>query len=191
MNADNQIPASSPWGAVQYGSVLADGIISVSTAGHGGVRISVERLRQMPPALRLGRHRWFEEDCDAALVALAFADDLKLDDRRRENAARSVADYFPAKWEAHFGRTLEPGQSYTRDHETFKTTHADRMVANGATGDWHHDVPDGMVGVTATRRSDGATGRFLVSADRYAARSKFGYVIDETLDRVWAEPAAS
>ena len=191
MNADNQIPASSPWGAVQYGSVLADGIISVSTAGHGGVRISVERLRQMPPALRNGRHRWFEEDCEAALVGLAFADELGFDENRRESLARSVANYYPAKWEAHFGRTLKPGESDERDREAFKAETADRMVARSAFGDWYEGVPDGMVGVAADRCSDGATGRFLVSADRYAARSKFGYVIDETLDRVWAEPAAS
>ncbi|MCQ4121360.1 DUF7007 domain-containing protein [Rhodococcus tibetensis] len=133
MNADNRIPASSPWGSVQYGSTLADGIITVSTAGHGGVRISPQRLRQMPSALRLGRRRWFEEDCESALVAVAFADDLELDDRRRELAAQSVADWFPTAWEAHFGRTLQPGQSYVRDKETFTVANADRMVADSAT----------------------------------------------------------
>ncbi|MDH6284061.1 DUF7007 domain-containing protein [Prescottella agglutinans] len=188
MNADNRIPASSPWGEVQYGNVLADGIIVVGTASHGGVRISAERLRQMPPALRLGRRRWFEEDCEAALVAVAFADELGHDDARRENAARSVADYFPAKWEAHFGRTLQPGESYARDRELFEAATADRMVVGSAVGAGSEGVPEGMVGVTARRRSDGARGLFLVDRDRYrSAAGRFGYVIDESVDQVWTE----
>lgn len=186
MNADNRIPVSSPWGAVQYGKVLVDGIITVGTAGHGGVRISPERLRQMPSALRLGRRRWFEEDCEAALVALAFADDLGLDESRRENAARSVADYFPTQWEAHFGRTLQPGESYTRDRELFEAANVDRMVVGSAVGSGSDGVPEGMVGVTARRRSDGARGLFLVDRARYrSAAGRFGYVIDETVDQVW------
>lgn len=186
MNADNRIPASSPWGAVQYGRVLADGIISVSTSGHGGVRISSERLKQMPATLRLGRRRWFEEDCEAALVGLAFADDLDLNDSRRDDLAAAVANWFPTKWEAHFGRTLEPGESYLRDKETFEAATADQFVADSALGDWHDDVPAGMVGVTALRRSDGARGKFLVAQDRYSQRQRFGYVIDEAVDVVWS-----
>ena len=188
MNADNRIPASSPWGEVQYGTVLADGIISVGTAGHGGVRISQDRWRQMPAALRLGRRRWFEEDCEAALVALAFADELGFDDSRRENTARSVADYFPANWEAHFGRALEPGQSYTRDRELFEAANADRMVVSSAVGAGSDGVPEGMVGVTARRRSDGGRGLFLVDRARYRSEAgQFGYVIDETVDQVWTQ----
>ncbi|RYE40315.1 MAG: hypothetical protein EOP24_41290 [Hyphomicrobiales bacterium] len=186
MNADNRIPATSPWGAVQYGCVLADGIISVSPAGHGGVRISHERLNQMPAALRIGRRRWFEEDCEAALVGLAFADVLELDDSRRDDMAASVADWFPATWEAHFGRTLEPGESFLRDKETFEAATADQFVADSALGDWHEDVPKGMVGVTALRRSNGVRGRFLVAADRYVQRGWFGYVIDEAVAVVWS-----
>ncbi|WP_072815928.1 DUF7007 domain-containing protein [Rhodococcus zopfii] len=184
MNADNRIPIKSPWGAVQYGRVLADG--TVSTAGHGGVRISSERLKQMPAALRIGRRRWFEEDCEAALVGLAFADDLELDDRRRASMAASVADWFPDKWEAHFGRTLKPGQSHNRDKENFEAATINEMVVDSALGDWHEDVPQGLVGVTAIRRCDGTRARFQVAADRYATRGRFGYVIDETVDVVWS-----
>ncbi|WP_413769113.1 DUF7007 domain-containing protein [Rhodococcus pyridinivorans] len=157
MNADNRIPTSSPWGAVQDGRVLAHGIIIVSTSGHGGVRISPARLKQMPAALRLGRRRWFEEDCEAALVGLAFADDLEFTDSRRDDLAAVVANWFPTNWEAYFGRTLEPGESYLRDKETFEAATADQFVVDSALGDWHEDVPAGLVGVTALRRSDGIT----------------------------------
>jgi len=67
----------TPWGPSQTEEEIAPGIIAVSTAGHGGYRLTPERERQMHPALRktdrtycpLG---WYEEDCEAALVALAF-----------------------------------------------------------------------------------------------------------------------
>ncbi len=186
VNADNRIPTSSPWGAVQDGRVLADGIIIVWTSGHGGVRISPERLKQMPAALRLGRRRWFEEDCEAALVGLAFADDLEFTDSRRDDLAAVVANWFPTNWEAYFGRTLEPGESYLRDKETFEAATADQFVVDSALGDWHEDVPAGLVGVTALRRSDGIRGKFLVAAERYSRRDRFGYVIDETVDVVWS-----
>lgn len=184
MNDHTRIPASSPWGTVQYGTVLADGIISVSTAGHGGVRISPERLAQMPPALRLGRRRWFEEDCEAALVLWAFADTIGERDRRSA-FEKAVRDWFPDKWEAHTGRTLEPGESYTRDAQRFAEDHAADFVVTSACGDWHAEVPAGMVGCTAVRRIDGARGWFLVESGRYRARGHNGYVIDQAVDGPW------
>lgn len=111
----------------------------------------------MPAALRLGRRRWFEEDCEAALVGLAFADDLEFTDSRRDDLAAVVANWFPTNWEAYFGRTLEPGESYLRDKETFEAATADQFVVDSALGDWHENVPAGLVGVTALRRSDGIT----------------------------------
>ncbi|WP_374195414.1 hypothetical protein [Rhodococcus sp. B50] len=40
--------------------------------------------------------------------------------------------------------------------------------------------------MTALRRSDGIRGKFLVAAERYSRRNRFGYVIDETVDVVWS-----
>lgn len=95
------VPLESPWGPVQGGEQLADGIVLVWTAGHGGFQISQERREAMPEALRLGDQCWFEEDCEAHLVAVAFAADLGLTESQCEQAQAAVAYWFPAKWEAH------------------------------------------------------------------------------------------
>ncbi|WP_374195423.1 DUF7007 domain-containing protein [Rhodococcus sp. B50] len=105
---------------MQDGRVLAHGIIIASTAGHGGVRISPARLKQMPAALRLGRRRWFEEDCEAALVGLAFADDLEFTDSRRDDLAAVVAKLVPdelggvLRSHARAGRVVPAGQGNLR-----------------------------------------------------------------------------
>lgn len=66
---------SSPWGAVQQQHELAEGIIGVSTASHGGIKVSDELLAKMPAEFRTTPYSgggWFEEDCDWALVAVCF-----------------------------------------------------------------------------------------------------------------------
>lgn len=72
------IITESPWGHVQFNDQVADGIIFVSTASHGGFWLSAERLRQLPPAVAAFKTwagpGWFEEDCDAALVVASFPD---------------------------------------------------------------------------------------------------------------------
>lgn len=71
-------PQNSPWGRVQEQRAIAAGIVAVTTAGHGGIWLSRERLDRMPAALRVSNDysgagsEWFEEDCEWALVAAAF-----------------------------------------------------------------------------------------------------------------------
>lgn len=67
---------STPWGPSQEQTTIAPGIVRHSTAGHGGIMLSDERLAAMPAPLRefstwAGRGA-YEEDRDAALVVLAF-----------------------------------------------------------------------------------------------------------------------
>lgn len=61
---------STPWGAIQHYDVLAEGVISVGTAGHGGIWLSDERISQLPDHYEpfTGDKRWAEEDEDGALV---------------------------------------------------------------------------------------------------------------------------
>ena len=72
----------TPWGESQHEQRFAEGIGFVSTAGHGGILLSQERLAAMPKSLRdvppfgMYPRKWFEEDCEVALVALAFPEDL-------------------------------------------------------------------------------------------------------------------
>ena len=83
----------SPWGQIDHLSTIADGIVSVVTASHGGIWLSPERRTQLaersPELLRAVEGRaycakpmWWEEDCEAALVLIAFWDELPAAMRR-------------------------------------------------------------------------------------------------------------
>lgn len=69
-------PSYSPWGPVQDATQDAPGIWFVSTSGHGGFLISPERRAAMPPVMRafqtFAGGNAYEEDCDFAIVILAF-----------------------------------------------------------------------------------------------------------------------
>ena len=61
----------SPWGLIVEQELIAEGISSVKTGSHGGIILSDDRQSSMPLHLRLDAP-YYEEDCDWALVALAF-----------------------------------------------------------------------------------------------------------------------
>ncbi len=74
-------PTDTPWGVATHAEEIAPGITFYSTPSHGGYWLSPERVAAMPKALRdfvpfggeqAGPGRWFEEDADWAVVALAF-----------------------------------------------------------------------------------------------------------------------
>ncbi len=74
------MPTSTPWGPSQTSREIAPGIWFYSTASHGGYHLSLDRFatfRQFFPDYRLfAGDPWFEEDCDAALVTITFAEDF-------------------------------------------------------------------------------------------------------------------
>jgi len=67
---------TTPWGAAQHTKQVAPGITRIDTASHGGYHLSAERIQAMPEQLRRFKpyagEGWYEEDCDWAIVALAF-----------------------------------------------------------------------------------------------------------------------
>lgn len=72
MNRQNRFYTgmSTPWGRIQDYHKIADGVVSVSTAGHGGIWLSDKRIAQLPAHYEpfTGTRRWAEEDEDGALV---------------------------------------------------------------------------------------------------------------------------
>ena len=77
-----RVGGSSPWDRIQTALILAPGIVSVSTAGHGGIWISPEREHQIPANVRAIARQyapapWYEEDCDCVIPALWFAPELE------------------------------------------------------------------------------------------------------------------
>jgi hypothetical protein len=66
---------STPWGPSHSVRRIAPGIVSFTTATHGGIQLSEERIAALPDAIRKAQGsdlEWFEEDCAASLVVLAF-----------------------------------------------------------------------------------------------------------------------
>lgn len=85
---------SSPWGMVQTQKDLAPGVTSVTTASHGGIYVVPDLLAKMPiKSTAYSQGGWFEEDCDWALVAVAFPEAF---DAKSLAVAKSIAArYFP------------------------------------------------------------------------------------------------
>lgn len=100
--------ANTPWGPSQSEYIAADGITFYSTASHGGYHLSPERCdefyKQFPTFQTFaGQRQWFEEDCDACAVVLAFPtlfrDDLvRACYRQVEHMAKR--DDYSADWAA-------------------------------------------------------------------------------------------
>lgn len=89
----------TPWGRSQSSREMFPGAVFYSTAGHGGVHLTKERMREFrrvfPNFETFAGGPWFEEDQDYAVVILAFAD--RFSDEQVRSAvltARSAARPF-------------------------------------------------------------------------------------------------
>ena len=86
--------ASSPWGPIQTITPLGPDAVAVTTASHGGLRVSPSALARMPAAIRETPYSgggWFEEDCDWALPYLALGLDAFEPDAARAAELRQAA----------------------------------------------------------------------------------------------------
>lgn len=170
----------TPWGGADQTLVCGPGVTQVFTPSHGGYRVDRERWEQMPAHLREiagepdGSYAWFEEDCEWAAVVLAFpgyfpAADL---DRARE----TLANWFPAAYEVHFGVKPTAEESYVIRQREFYAAHTDDWVTVSAVG-----RGDGTVIAAATLggdRSSKTRRHFLVPYEEYRASSTERFVID-------------
>ncbi len=110
----------TPWGFANHIVEIAPGIVSYSTPSHGGIHLSDERIAEMPKALQdfvpfgspqPGPGRWFEEDADWSVVALAFPEFFTEGDVQAAHA--TLKGYRPAVYEA-FVRNTEGNQQKGR-----------------------------------------------------------------------------
>lgn len=84
-----------PWGTIQYADPMPDlpGVVSVGTAGHGGLWIPLERRGELPKGWR---HRaWLEEDCEAVIGLWWLGYTHDGDPEWSARARRTLAAYFP------------------------------------------------------------------------------------------------
>jgi len=105
-------PKRSPWGAVQNATELAEGIWSVSTAGHGGIKLSPQRSKRVPIVWRR-TDGWYEEDCHWAVVAVTFGESAGFTPAHVAAAHKTLKDYYPdAYLRAYPGTMIDIAESY-------------------------------------------------------------------------------
>lgn len=194
-------PTSSPWGQVDHAEEIAPGIWSVGTPSHGGVKLSVQRQKDMPAYMRM-TGGWYEEDCDWGLVALVFKAEFdvlrawqKPGDRTHYACAVGIVkDWNPDAYEKFTGEIIPAGESYVKRKQEAARANAENFVTIAAWGDWAKFVPEGMVGVVAKLggrdNPAGAEKWFLVPKDEYKNNSEIGFVIDLTKHQEIVEPRA-
>lgn len=179
----------TPWGSAQQAKMPCPGIGIVSTASHGGYRVCEALNRRIPDYARI-EDGWYEEDAASCIVEV-FLEEFLLagNDSRIKEVILSGAhkatlkDWYPDAYEQFFGVTLQPGESCVNDERLFNEAHHDDWVGISASGDWSEGVPKGTVGVVArlggrARTDSGSVRRFLVPAEEYDGRNRFGFVID-------------
>ena len=120
---------------------------------------------------------WYEEDAEWAIVAVTFPELFTACERRC--ADETIRNTWPQFWEKIHGRTLRPGESWSRDRAEFDRIHAEHWVVISAIQSTDHA---GMTEVIATlggrRETIGLERRYLIPHEEYAARGPFGFVID-------------
>lgn len=90
---------STPWGLAERVFDVAEGIQKVSTADHGGYRLSPARQRKLKQIAGFSSE-WFEEDDEAAIVEAAFPDAFDA-----EKASRRLYSTYPELMQQICGST--------------------------------------------------------------------------------------
>ncbi|ARM91123.1 hypothetical protein RHEC894_PC00088 (plasmid) [Rhizobium sp. CIAT894] len=183
---DMRVHCSTPWGPSQGATIYAEGIVSHSTAGHGGFKLSGTRNRKVHPMLR-AEDGWYEEDAAWAIVAITFPHLFTSYERRC--AERTIRDSWPDAWETISGIALKCGESFEKDRRAFEQEHAGNWIVISAI---RSDHEHGFVEVVATlggcRAEQIEERRFLVPCDEYKV-GRFGFVIDEARYRAYDGPS--
>ncbi|MGV1908302.1 DUF7007 domain-containing protein [Agrobacterium cavarae] len=170
-----RMSASTPWGGSQMAVIYAEGVVSHSTAGHGGFHLSADRNARVHLLLRK-ETPWYEEDCEWAIVAISFPE--LFTGYERSLAEKTVRNTWPDAWEAIHRCVLAGGESWAKDRRAFDERHAADFVVTSAIFSNHHAGMTEVVAVVGGDRRSGGERRFLVPCDEYASRGRFGFVID-------------
>jgi hypothetical protein len=125
----------TPWGTADGVTHVAPGIASVFTPGHGGVKLSPARNKEVDPVWR-NSNGWYEEDCEWAITAITHREAYSAE--HQKYAHESARRWFPDEYEkavgkdpARYGVTdykpIAPGESSIRDEKVFFAANADKV----------------------------------------------------------------
>jgi hypothetical protein len=84
----------TPWGKAQSVETILPGVMVVSTAGHGGIKLDTVRNAKVPKDCRR-RGGWYEEDCDVYIVFAVHADVRRHFNVTEETTALGLAQWMP------------------------------------------------------------------------------------------------
>jgi hypothetical protein len=135
----------TPWGMSDGQKTLAPGIISYSTPGHGGIHVEDKLNLKIHTKFR-NADGWYEEDCEWAKVAFTFPYAFK--PSHVLAAKETLVNWLPHEYEVVTGIKVNPVESSTLRKEIWENEHKNHLKVVCAVGDWHDNVPKGMVGVT-------------------------------------------
>ncbi len=179
-------PKMSPWGRIQTSDTISRGIVFVSTASHGGVKLNKERNVRIPVRFRLD-DGWYEEDQDWAIPALIFKKEF-LYHTDCPDKLNTEIEFICKNWHPDFytevtGIELTAKESRKLAEKDFWFDNINNFVVSVAWGDCHEKVPKGSVGVKAKRGEEEQ--HFLILKEEYKKRGSFGFVIDTKRHKTW------
>lgn len=164
----------SYWGPTQSRTAYYPGIESVTTAGHGGFILSPE-MNDLVDAAWRNDGGFYEEDSCWAIVAFTFPNLFST--REMTFANRELVNSYPDVWERLTGKTIAPGESRTRDEETFLAANANELIVTSATSSKKYP---GYVECSAQKGRDRRLPAisYLVPSEEYQV-ARFGFIIDQ------------
>lgn len=146
----------TPWGEPQHITNFAPGIDVVDCEGHGGMKLSPERNKEIPSYAR-NRNGWYEEDCEYYIPSFFYPEETRPTTRRgysedrsveewKETAAEGMKNWHPDAYEKFTGETIPPGVSHTKDAAQWAKQSADQWHVQGQSTN-----ADGTVDVSLRR----------------------------------------
>ncbi|MGO8063166.1 hypothetical protein ACC716_33875 [Rhizobium johnstonii] len=97
---------STPWGPSQGATVYAEGIVSHTTAGHGGFKLSNDRNGKIHVMLRCAGGGTTKVPRGPRLPSPIRNTFTRYE---RKSADRTIRDFLPDAWESIFGRIPREG----------------------------------------------------------------------------------
>lgn len=172
-----QIPKTSPWGKVQSITNFIDGMVFVSTASHGGIKLSRQLNAKIPAYMRRAGG-WYEEDIDWCIPFIIFNDELLAQGKSEyAQAVKTMLSWLPETYEKYFNTTVTPEQSYIRASEVFHKENAEKHVVFSAVNS--NRFPGMVEAIAGIGKEHGKSEiRLLIPKEEYENRNHFGFVVE-------------
>ncbi len=177
--------AVTPWGAAQNSWAYGEGIVSHSTASHGGFHLEEERNALVHPAYR-NADGYYEEDSQWSKVTATFPH--LFTGYERKLADETLRHCEPEAYEIVNNVVLRPGESFAKDARQFRLDHASDWIVVSAIISRQRP---GFVECVATLGGDrrAMERRFLVPDAEYDPGRR-GFVIDPARHETYEGPSS-